>query len=130
MRAARLVVVDDDIPLAQELAQLLAEVGYEVAGIAGEAQAAIELVGKAKPDLVVMDVRMPGMSGTQAAAVLSAEHPELPVVLWSAYDDDSIVKAARQAAVAAYVVKGCGADELLSAVGTLVGRPGEDGAGP
>ncbi|MGC8628452.1 MAG: ANTAR domain-containing response regulator [Acidimicrobiales bacterium] len=120
MRQPKLVVVDDDTPFAVELAGLFSDVGYEVTEIANGATECIDLVERTNPDVVVMDVRMDGMSGTEAAAVLSRERPHMPVVLLSAYDDDGIVRAARGASVAAYLVKGCSASELLSTVSTVV----------
>lgn len=116
----RLVVVDDDGDLAQELAGLFTDVGYEVAGVASAAREGISLVEQTMPDVVLMDIKMEGMSGTEAAGVLRRQHPDLPVVLLSAYADDGIVKAARDADVAAYLVKGCTARELLSTVWTVV----------
>ncbi len=83
-RMPRLVVVDDDNLLAEELAGLLTDVGYEVTGVANEARQGIALVDQTHPDVVVMDVRMDGMSGTEAAGVLQRRHPDVPVVLLSA----------------------------------------------
>lgn len=120
LRMPRLVVVDDDNDLAQELAGLFTDVGYEVTGVAIDARGGIDLVDRTRPDVVVMDVRMEGMSGTEAADVLRHRHPDVPVVLLSAYDDAGIIDAARQAHVAAYLVKGCTASELLNTVGTVV----------
>lgn len=119
-RRPRLVVVDDDTRVAQELAGLFSDVGYEVAGIAYAARQGIDLVSATTPDVVVMDVRMAGMSGTEAAHVLRLQHPEVPVVLLSAYDDEGIMRAASDAEVAAYLVKGCPAGELLDTVETVV----------
>ena len=116
----RLVVVDDDTQVAEELAGLFSDVGYDVAGVAYAAEQGIDLVERTRPDLVVMDVRMDGMSGTEAADVLRRDHPEVPVVLLSAYADEGIVRAAEAVDVAAYLVKGCSADELLSTVGTVI----------
>jgi CheY-like chemotaxis protein len=116
----RLVVVDDDGDLAHELAGLFTDVGHEVTGVATAAQEGIDLVERTRPDVVLMDIRMQGMSGTEAAGVLRRKHPGLPVVLLSAYSDEGIVKAAREAHAAAYLVKGCTARELLSTVGTVV----------
>ncbi len=84
-RMPRLVVVDDDNLLAAELAGLFTDVGYEVTGVANEAREGIALVDRTHPDVVVMDVRMDGMSGTEAAGVLQRRHPDVPVVLLSAY---------------------------------------------
>lgn len=119
-RMPRLVVVDDDTQLAQELAGLFTDVGYEVTGVATAAREGIDLVEQTMPDVVLMDVKMEGMSGTEAAGVLRRQHPGLPVVLLSAYADAGIVKAAHDADVAAYLVKGCTAGELLSTVGAVV----------
>ena len=117
-RMPRLVVVDDDNLLAEELAGLLTDVGYEVTGVANEARQGIALVDQTHPDVVVMDVRMDGMSGTEAAGVLQRRHPDVPVVLLSAYSDEGIRKAARDGNGAAYLVKGCPAGELLSTIGS------------
>jgi DNA-binding NarL/FixJ family response regulator len=119
-RMPRLVVVDDDNLLAEELAGLLTDVGYEVTGVANEARQGIALVDQTHPDVVVMDVRMDGMSGTEAAGVLQRRHPDVPVVLLSAYSDEGIQKAAQDVHVAAYLVKGCSAGELLSTVGSVI----------
>jgi DNA-binding NarL/FixJ family response regulator len=116
----RLVVIDDDSQLAQELAGLFSDVGYEVTGVATEAIEGIALVAQTRPDVVVMYVRMEGMSGTEAAGVLQRQHPGLPVVLLSAYSDEGIRKAAQDVHVAAYLVKGCSAGELLSTVGSVI----------
>jgi len=126
-RMPRLVVVDDDRQLAEELAGLFSDVGYEVTGVAHAALQGIDLVEMTRPDVVVMDVCMDGMSGTEAAHVLHLQHPEVPVVLLSAYDDEGIVKAAQEAEVAAYLVKGCTAGELLTTVGTVVRQSQDHG---
>jgi two-component system response regulator GlrR len=119
-RMPRLVVVDDDNLLAEELAGLFTDVGYEVTGVANGARLGIALVDRTHPDVVVMDVRMDGMSGTEAAGVLQRRHPNVPVVLLSAYSDEGIRKAAQDVNVAAYLVKGCSAGELLSTVGSVI----------
>jgi DNA-binding NarL/FixJ family response regulator len=119
-RAPRLVVVDDDTKVAEELAGLFADVGYYVTGVAYAAKEGIDLVEQTKPDVVLMDVRMEGMSGTEAAHVLRRQYPEVPVVLLSAYNDGGIVRAAEEAEVAAYLVKGCSAGELLSTVAAVL----------
>jgi DNA-binding NarL/FixJ family response regulator len=120
MREPRLVLADDDASLAEELAGLLSDVGYEIAGIASDGGECIEMVERTNPDLVLMDVRMKPMGGTEAAGILRRERPGLPVVLLSAYGDEGIVKSAREADVAAYLVKGCSATELLATVSTFV----------
>lgn len=120
MSNPRLVLVDDDEALISELAALLTDVGYHVVGIADNGLSGIDLVSQTKPDVVVMDVRMRGMSGTEAADILRHRHPDVPVVVMSAYDDDGIVAAAEAAQVAAYLVKGCSASELFATLDAVV----------
>lgn len=123
-RSPRLVVVDDDAAFVEELAGLFTDVGYEVAGVAHGAEQGIDLVALSKPDVVVMDVRMEGMSGTEAAALLRRDYPGVKVVLLSAYSEEGIKRAAMAAHVAAYLVKGCPAGELVSTVADVAWAEG------
>ena len=102
-----------------------------MSGVATAAREGINLVEQTMPDVVLMDVKMPGMSGTEAAGVLRRQHPGLPVVLLSAYADEGIVKAAREADVAAYLVKGCTAGRAaVDRRGGGEGEPAKKPTGP
>lgn len=119
-RRARLVLVDDDQTLISELRAVLEDCGLSVVGTADDGLSGVALCDQLRPDLAVFDVRMPGMGGTEAAAILQSRHPQLPVVLLSAYDDESIKATARECNVAGYVVKGAPIRELLAVVLPIV----------
>ena len=91
---------------------MLTHLGYEVVAEAGDGRQAIELARKFKPDLVIMDIRMPEVDGIQAAATLTAERIA-PVVLLTAFSDAQLVEQAREAGVVGYVVKPFREAELM-----------------
>lgn len=87
MNPTRTAVICDDDPVMRDvLASLLANAGYEVVGTADTAIRAIELVDHAHPDLVIVDVAMPGMSGLEAVPVLRRVSPGAKVIVCSAFD--------------------------------------------
>ena len=71
--ALRIVVAEDEALIRMDLVEMLAEAGYEVVGEAGDGEAAVELVREARPDLVLMDVKMPVLDGISAAAIIGKE---------------------------------------------------------
>lgn len=87
MNSARTAVICDDDPVMRSvLSSLLVDVGYEVVGTADTAIRAIELVDSAHPDLVIVDVAMPGMSGLEAIPVLRRVSPGAAIIVCSAFD--------------------------------------------
>ena len=118
----RRIVIAEDEPLARlDLQQILENLGHEVIGQAGDGQAAIELARELKPDLVVMDIKMPEMTGVQAAQLL-AEERVAPVLLLSAYSDDEFIQGARDAGVMAYIVKPYTEAQLAPAIEVALAR--------
>ena len=116
----RLVVVDDDGDLAQELAGLFTDVGYEVSGVATAAREGIDLVEQTMPDVVLMDVKMPGHERDRSGRSAAAPAPGLtgrPSLCLRRRRDR---QGSADADVAAYLVKGCTASELLSTVEAVV----------
>ena len=90
MRGLRVVIADDDVLLREGLASLLERSGFEVAGQAGDGTALLELVRDRKPDLVLVDIRMPpslSTEGLDAAKVIRDEFPEIGIVVLSAHID-------------------------------------------
>ncbi|MEO5961983.1 MAG: sigma 54-interacting transcriptional regulator, partial [Thermomonas sp.] len=85
--SVRIWVVDDDRSVRFVLAQALRDAGYAVLAFDGAAKALQALEDEAQPDLVFTDVRMPGMGGLDFLDVLKARHPQLPVIVMSAYTD-------------------------------------------
>lgn len=116
MSGARLVVADDDAVLREALCDLLEDGGFVIVGQARTGQEAVDLARDLRPDLLLMDLRMPELTGLEAATLLRAEAPTLPVVILSAYEDVGLQIAAEQIPVAAYLVKGCTARELFGAL--------------
>src|SRR5438034_9699584 len=105
MTATRILVVDDDSLIRMDLCATLQTLGYVVAGEAGDAQSAIHLARALRPDLVIMDVRMPGdLDGIDAVGPLTAEGIA-PVLLLTAFSDPDLVRRAADAAVVGYLVK-------------------------
>ena len=108
----RILIADDESLIRLDLRGMLTHLGYEVVAEAGDGRQAIELARKLKPDLVIMDIRMPEVDGIQAAATLTAERIA-PVVLLTAFSDAQLVEQAREAGVVGYVVKPFREAELM-----------------
>jgi DNA-binding NarL/FixJ family response regulator len=112
----RVLVVDDDRQIGARLRELLTDFDHTVVGLASNSLQAMVLIKALSPDVVVTDLRMPGMSGLQ----LAAEATRLPnppeVIVVSAYDDASLMDEARDAGAHAYVVKGSSGERIHEAV--------------
>jgi AmiR/NasT family two-component response regulator len=111
----RIVVAEDEALIRLDLAEMLEEAGYEVVGQAGNGEQAIELARDLRPDLVVMDVKMPVLDGISAAEVIGKERIA-PVVMLTAFSQKELVERARDAGVMAYVVKPFTASDLVPAI--------------
>jgi len=114
--APRVLVVDDEPLLRQRLVEALEDEGIEVAGQAGNGEDALAQVMGFRPDVVLVDVRMPGMGGIAAIPQIHAIQPGAQVVMVSAYDDDGLQEQARAAGAAGYFVKGGSLDMLVALV--------------
>jgi AmiR/NasT family two-component response regulator len=108
----RILIADDESLIRLDLRDMLTHLGYEVVAEAGDGRQAIDLARKLKPDLVIMDIRMPEVDGIQAAATLTAERIA-PVVLLTAFSDAQLVEQAKEAGVVGYVVKPFREAELM-----------------
>ncbi len=100
----RILLAEDDPLTLFVLQQRLADLGHQVVARANNGREAIRQNKLHNPDLVLMDVKMPGMDGIEAAKVIMAQ-TETPVVLITAYSDDDTVERAQQAGISAYLVK-------------------------
>jgi response regulator NasT len=110
----RVVVAEDEAIIRLDIVETLKESGFEVVGQAGDGAEAVRLALELKPDLVLMDIKMPGTDGLQAAEVL-AEH-NLPVVLLTAFSSPDLVERASAAGVFSYVVKPFNPSNLIPAL--------------
>lgn len=117
MTPIRVVIVDDHTIVRDGLAQLLATADdIELAGQAADGRQGVEVVTREQPDVVLMDLSMPGMDGTEATRLLTAAGSTARIVVLTSFADDRHVSEALDAGAAGYVLKNAGPDELLHAV--------------
>jgi response regulator NasT len=117
----RVVIAEDEALIRLDLAEMLAEEGYDVVGQAADGQTAVELAEQLRPDLVVLDVKMPGLDGITAAQRI-AEQRIAPVVILTAFSQRELVERARDAGAMAYLVKPFNKHDLVPAVEMAVSR--------
>jgi len=111
----RIVVAEDEAIIRLDLAEMLGESGYEVVGQANNGEQAVELTRKHRPDLVIMDVKMPVLDGISAAEAIGKERIA-PVIMLTAFSQKELVERARDAGVMAYIVKPFTKDDLGPAI--------------
>lgn len=111
------VLIVDDHPVTRDglRAALGTDVEVEVIGEATSGDEAIEQVGHLDPDVVFMDVRMPGMNGIEATKVIRQTHPDTKIILFTVDESRASISEAIQAGVNGYLLKDVGADELINA---------------
>lgn len=113
----RIVLVDDQRLLRRGIAMLLSTVdGIEIVGEAADGREALAVIARFTPDVVLADVRMPGMDGIELVARCAAEHPELPVLLLTTFDDEPVVTGALAAGAAGFLLKDTSTDALADAI--------------
>ncbi len=114
-QALRVLVAEDEALIRLDLAEMLVDGGYEVVGQAGDGEQAVALAREHRPDVVILDVKMPVLDGISAADVIAREGLA-PCVMLTAFSDRELVERARDAGVMAYVVKPFTLDDLRPAV--------------
>ncbi len=111
------LIVDDQRLIREGIASLLAiQEGIEVVGTAVNGQQAIELAQKYRPDVVLMDVRMPALDGVAATAVIRRQLPDTQVLMLTTFDDEEYIVKALQAGASGYLLKDIPAEDLAQAV--------------
>jgi DNA-binding NarL/FixJ family response regulator len=103
----RVLVVDDDDLLREALCEMLNDQGFLVVGRAASGHEGVELTMAYRPDVVLIDFRMPGMDGFEATSRIKAELPMTQSVVFTAYDDRTLTSEATRAGVYCLLVKGC-----------------------
>ena len=111
----RVVVAEDEVLIRLDLVEMLTEEGYDVVGQAGDGEVAVALTTDLRPDLVVMDVKMPKLDGISAAEQIASERIA-PVVMLTAFSQRELVDRASQAGAMAYVVKPFSKADLIPAI--------------
>src|SRR6202022_2559443 len=117
----RVLVAEDEALIRLDLVEMLREEGYEVVGEAGDGEQAVELATELRPDLVILDVKMPKRDGIDAASEIAGQRIA-PVVILTAFSQRELVERARDAGAMAYLVKPFSATDLIPAIEVAVDR--------
>ncbi len=113
----RIVLVDDHAMVRRGLAQLLAgEAGIEVVGAAATGAEAVDVVAAEQPDVVLMDLQMPGMDGAAATRALAQQHPDVQVLVLTSFSDRERIVAALDAGAVGYLLKDAEPAELVAGI--------------
>jgi len=120
MSPIRVLVVDDHLVVRRGLRSMLADAeNVQVVGGASNANEAIERVGSLQPDVVLLDIKMPGMDGLRLIRFLKQEHPQVKIVMLTIYDDEQFLVEAFRAGAHGYLLKNVGREELLNVLRTV-----------
>jgi response regulator NasT len=120
----RVVIAEDEALIRLDLAEMLRDEGYQVVGEAGDGQEAVDLAESLRPDLVIMDVKMPRRDGIDAAAEIAAKRIA-PIVILTAFSQRDLVEKARDAGAMAYLVKPFSISDLIPAIEVALSRYAE-----
>ncbi|HTD46747.1 MAG TPA: response regulator, partial [bacterium] len=119
--AMRILIADDETVIRMGLRTMLEEHGYKVVGEASDGEQAVTLAGKTTPDLIFMDIKMPGLDGIAAASTIMTRAPR-PIILLTAWSERDLVQRAQEAGVLAYLVKPVREAELIPAIEIAMAR--------
>jgi AmiR/NasT family two-component response regulator len=118
---ARVVIAEDEAIIRLDLKEILEAEGYEVVGETGRGDEAVELVARHGPDLAILDVKMPGLDGIEAARRITADR-KVAVLILTAFSQRNLIEDARDAGVSAYLVKPFQRSELVPAIEVALAR--------
>ena len=117
----RVVLADDHTLLREGLRRSLEDAGMVVVAEGADGQQAVALAAEHRPDVVLMDVSMPGMDGVEATKAIRSRQPEVDVVILTMHADHSVIEAAVRAGAAGYLVKDCTADDIVGTIEAVAG---------
>lgn len=121
MGQTRVIIADDESIIRMDLREMLTTMGYLVVGEAGDGVSAVNLAREVRPDLVIMDIKMPDLDGIAAAKILTEERIA-PVLLLTAFSQQELVEGAKEAGVVGYIVKPFRESELAPAIEIALAR--------
>jgi len=121
MAKLRILIADDESIIRLGLKRILEDLGYQVVAVAADGDEALDLIRSTKPDLAILDIKMPGKDGLEVAHIIREEQP-MPVVILTAYSDRELVERARDAEAMAYLVKPIRDAELMAAIEIAITR--------
>jgi AmiR/NasT family two-component response regulator len=117
----RIIIADDESLIRMDLREMLANLGYLVVGEVGDGRSAVNLARELRPDVVIMDIKMPDMDGIDAAKILTEERIA-PVILLTAYSQKDLVERAKEVGVVGYMVKPFREADLVPAIEVALAR--------
>jgi DNA-binding NarL/FixJ family response regulator len=115
-RAARVMLVDDEPGLRRSLKRVLEARGIEVVGEAADGSQAIALAGNLKPEVVIMDLRMPVMDGLTATRLIRGSWPSIAVIVCTAYEDPALQREVIDSGASGYLIKGNAPSALFDSI--------------
>ena len=115
MERIRVIIADDESVIRADLREMLTNLGYLVVGEVGDGQSAVNVARELKPDVVIMDIKMPDLDGIEAAKILTQEKVS-PVLLLTAYSQRDLIDRAKEAGVVGYLVKPFREQEIVPAI--------------
>jgi len=121
VRKVRIIIADDEPIIRMDLKEMLTNLGYLVVGEAGDGRSVVNMARELRPDLVIMDIKMPDMDGIEAARILTQEEIA-PVIFLTAYSQKELVDQAKEAGVVAYLVKPFRESDLAPAIEIALAR--------
>jgi response regulator NasT len=121
VRKVRIIIADDEPIIRMDLKEMLTNLGYLVVGEAGDGRSVVNMARELRPDLVIMDIKMPDMDGIEAARILTQEDIA-PVIFLTAYSQKELVDQAKEAGVVAYLVKPFRESDLAPAIEIALAR--------
>ncbi|NOZ05177.1 MAG: response regulator [Chloroflexi bacterium] len=121
MSRTRIIIADDESVPRRDLNEMLTALGYLVVGDVGDGESAVNLARKLRPDLVIMDIKMPGMDGIEAASILTSERIA-PVLLLTAYGQRDLIDRGAEAGVVGYLMKPFRESDLPPAIEVALAR--------
>jgi len=121
VRSLRVVIAEDEPLVTQTLTEQLRHLGHRVIGEAANGEEVVNMVLDARPDLVIMDIKMPKLSGLQASRAIMEKAP-VPIILLTAYTDDAFIEEAASVGAMAYLVKPVDERDLVPAIRLVVSQ--------
>ena len=117
----RILLADDQFLFAETLSTLLNNYAEDiiVLGIAGNGEEAVAMTRESKPNIILMDARMPGMDGVEAVRIIKNEFPEIKIIMLSTYREDHLVRSSLMAGASGYLLKDVSPTELITAIRAL-----------